>query len=104
MALVCVACQCGSSDRLIRTRLDFMHYPESISIPITKGKEKSLSVLNSIPQSDSCDMLKGYIKRCSKYAVVYGYDGEGGGRWVDLANGKAVVNNIDLSNILRDFA
>lgn len=101
--LCCVACQCGSSDKLIRTRLDFCGYRDFLSIPITKGKEKSISVLNSIPQIDAVVMLKNYIKNCSKYAVVLGYDDEGNGRWVDLANGKAIVNNIDLKNILAYF-
>lgn len=101
--LCCVACQCGSSDKLIRTRLDFFGYRDFLSIPITKGKEKSLSVLNSIPRSDAAEMLKQYIRGCSKYAVVLGYDDDGNGRWVDLANGKAIVNNIDLKNILTYF-
>lgn len=101
--IACVACNCGSSDKLIRTRLDFLHYRDFLSIPITKGKEKSISVLNTLPQSAGIEMLRNYIKNCSKYAVVIGYK-EGESRWVDLANGKAVVNNIDLGKILEDFA
>lgn len=102
--LCCVACQCGSSDKLIRTRLEFCGYGDPLGVSIIKGKEKSISVLNSIPQIDAVVMLKNYIKNCSKYAVVLGYDDEGNGRWVDMANGKAVMNNIDLKNILSDFA
>lgn len=104
MPLVCVACNCGSSDKLIRTRLDFCGYRDFLTIPIEKGKEKSFSMLNSIPQFPEIDMLRQHIRQSSKYAVVIGFDDNGACRWVDLANGKAVMNNIELEHIIATFA
>lgn len=48
-------------------------------------------------------MLRSYLNGASKYAVVIGYDDDAM-RWVDLANGKAIVNNVDLEKILEYFA
>lgn len=72
-------------------------------MPITKGKEKTGSFLNTIPQHPEIDMLRNHIRNSSKYAVVIGYDDEAA-RWVDLANGKAIFNNVDLERILENFA
>jgi hypothetical protein len=48
-------------------------------------------------------MLREHLRTASKYAVVIGYN-EDAMRWVDLANGKAIVNNVDLEKILEYFA
>lgn len=101
--IACVACQCGSSDSLIRTRLERYGYKDFLRVPIVKGKEKSLSKLNTLPQCDEIQMLRNHIGSASKFAVVVGYDGQRC-RWVDLANGKALVNNVDLELIISHFA
>lgn len=101
--IACVACQCGSSDSLIRTKLERYGYADFLRVPIVKGKEKSLSKLNTLPQFDAISLLRNHIGNSSKYAVVIGFDDEDC-RWVDLANGKAVKNNVDLELIIRDFA
>ena len=103
MSIACISCTCGSVDSLIRGRLGQFGYRDALSIPITRGKEKSKSFLNTLPQHPELDTLRSYLNGASKYAVVIGYDGNGM-RWVDLANGKAIVNNVDLENILRYFA
>ena len=103
MPIACISCTCGSVDRLIRSRLDQFGYRDALTIPITRGKDKSKSFLNTIPQHDGVDMLRNYLNGASKYAVVIGYDDDAM-RWVDLANGKAIVNNVDLENILQYFA
>ncbi len=102
MPLVCVACTCGFSDKLIRSRLEHYRYQDFLSIPISRGKEKSKRALNGIPQHEGVVMAKNYLDQCSKYAIVLGYDDETS-RWVDLANGKAIKNNIDLEFLIRDF-
>lgn len=103
MPIACISCTCGSVDRLIRSRLDQFGYRDALTIPITRGKDKSKSFLNTIPQHDEVDMLRSYLNGASKYAVVIGYDDDAM-RWVDLANGKAIVNNVDLEKILEYFA
>ncbi len=101
--ITCVACTCGSVDKLIRGKLEFYGYRDFLTVPITRGKEKAKSVLNSIPQHPAIDMLRNHLDKCSKFAVVIGYD-QGDCRWVDLSNGKAVQNNIELEAIIERFA
>ena len=101
--IACVACQCGSSDSLIRTRLERYGYADFLRVPIVKGKEKSLSKLNTLPQCDEIQMLRTHIQNASKFAVVIGYD-NGKCKWTDLANGKAIINNVDLELIIKHFA
>lgn len=101
--IFCVACQCGSSDNLIRTRLERYGYRNFLIIPIVKGREKSLSKINSVPQVDGVDLLREHISNASKWAVVAGTDGKTC-KWVDLANGKAIKNNVDLELIISNFA
>lgn len=101
--IACVACQCGSSDSLIRTRLERYGCTDFLRVPIVKGKEKSLSKLNTLPQFDEIQMLRNHIQNASKFAVVIGYDDQRC-KWTDLANGKALVNNVDLELIIQHFA
>ena len=101
--IACVACTCGSVDKLIRGKLEFFGYRDFLTIPITRGKEKAKSVLNTLPQSDGIAMLRNHLDGCSKFAVIIGYDGNDC-RWVDIANGKAVQNNIELEMLLDRFA
>lgn len=101
--IVAIACHCGNSDNLIRTRLERYGYRDFLSIPIIKGKEKSLSKINTLPKYPEIDMLREHLRNASKWAVIIGYDGEMC-RWTDLANGKAIKNNIDLELIISHFA
>lgn len=101
--IACVACQCGSSDSLIRTRLERYGYADFLRVPIVKGKEKSLSKLNTLPQCEEIQMLRNHIQNASKFAVVIGYDNSKC-KWTDLANGKAIINNVDLELIIKHFA
>lgn len=101
--IFCVACQCGSSDKLIRKRLEKYEYKDFLTIDIPKGKSKSFSKLNSVPQHPEINMLREHIKASTKYAVVVGVDDEKC-RWVDLAVGNAVFNDSDLKMIIKHFA
>lgn len=102
--IICVACQCGSSDKLIRSRLELAKYKDFLSIPVNKGKAKTESALNSIPQLPEVDMLRSHLSSVSKYAVVLGYDDEGNCRWVDLSHGQGFKNDVDLSLLVEHFA
>lgn len=101
--ITCVACTCGSVDKLIRGKLEFWQYRDFLTVPISRGKEKAKSVINTLPQHVALDMLRSHLDGCSKFAVVIGYDDDDC-RWVDLANGKAVQNNIELEMLLDRFA
>lgn len=101
--IACVACTCGSIDKLIRSRLEHYGYRDFLTIPIVRGKDKSISAINSLPQFPEMQMAIEHLKSCSKYAIVIGYD-DSSCRWVDLANGSGVKNGIDLELILQHFA
>lgn len=86
MALMAIACMCGSSDSVVRNFLHSVGYPGWNSIPLVKGKEKSLSALNELPPFPERDMLESFLKSASKWAVIVGYNDEAM-RWSDIAHG-----------------
>ena len=101
--IACVACTCGSVDKLIRSRLEHYGYRDFLTVPIARGKDKSNRVLNGLPQYDAIEMVRNHIANASKFAIVIGYD-DSDCRWVDLANGKGVQNNVDLEFLIKRFA
>ena len=101
--ITCVACTCGSIDKLVRKKLEFFGYRDFLTIPITRGKDKAKSVLNTLPQHPAIDMLRSHLSSASRFAVIIGWDDEDC-RWVDIANGKAVMNNVELEFLLERFA
>ena len=84
MIKIC-ACYCGSSDSLVRNFLKSVNYEHWLDIPIERGKDKSLSLLNQIPPSAEKEMLKGFLSNASKWAVIIGYDDESV-KWSDIAH------------------
>lgn len=101
--LKAVACHCGSSDNLVRGKLRKFHHPQTLTLPIIKGKEQSLKVLDTVPQFPETMELREHIRNASKWAVLIGYDDERL-RWVDLANGQYVQNDVDAELLLKHFA
>ena len=97
-----VACQCGGADGWIRSKLRKFNYPHSLTVPITKGKEKSLSFVSTLPQTQSATDLAAHIRSSSKFAIIIGTDGETL-RWTDVANGHWVESDVDAEFIVRDF-
>lgn len=100
--LAVVACQCGSSDTLVRAKLAKFGYAHSMDIPIVKGREKSYSKLNTLPQFPEVKELRAYIQGVTKWAIIIGYDNERM-RWVDLANGTYVKNDVDAELLIQHF-
>lgn len=103
MPLACVSCQCGSADNWIRSKLKRFNYPGALTIPITKGKEKSLSFISTLPQTQETTDLAAHIKAASKFAIIIGTDGRSL-RWVDVVNGHHMKNDVDAEFIIRDFS
>lgn len=97
-----VACQCGSSDSLVRNFLKSIGYQDWISVPIEKGKERSLSVLNRLPSTPEKEMLQSFLKNASKWAVIIGYD-ETGMKWSDIAH-NGPKSRIEAEFVVRTFA
>lgn len=97
-----VSCQCGSSDSLVRNFLHSVNYPEWMSIPINKGKEKSLSVVNQLPPIPEKEMLKSFLKNASKWAVIIGYN-ETEMRWSDIAH-NGPKSYIEAEFVVKNFS
>lgn len=100
--IVAVACLCGNSENLIRGALRRYGYQDFLNIPVTKGKEKSISLLSSLPQFPEIRILQEYISHQSKFAVILGYN-EDKCRWADIA-GPSPKEAIEAELIVQHFA
>ena len=100
MIAVC-ACHCGSSDSLARNFLKSAGVSDWMSMPIHKGKEKSLSFLNNLPPVAEKEMLANFLKGASKWVVIIGYD-QTSARWSDIAH-NAPKSTIEAEFIVRNF-
>ena len=96
-----VTCACGSSDSLARGFLKSTGYPDWLNIPIHRGKEKSLSMLNQLPPTPEKDMLQSFLKNASKWVVIIGYDQENM-RWSDISHNGA-KSRIEAEFVVRTF-
>ena len=91
--IACCGCMCGSTDNLVRNFLHRAGYDGWFDIQIYKGREKSLILLDKLPQYPEIDMLRNFLKDASKWAVIIGWDEEAC-RWADIAHGgqKAAID------------
>ena len=103
MPLAALACQCGGADNWIRSKLRKFNYPNALSIPITKGKEKCLTQVSTFPQVPDTAELAAHIRNSTKFAIIVGTDGDTL-RWVDVVNGTYIKNDVDAEFIIRDFS
>lgn len=101
MSLAVIACHCGSSDSLVRSFLKSVSYPEWMTIPVNKGKEKSLAVLNQLPPVPEKEMLYSFLKDASKWAVIIGYT-DSQMKWSDIAH-NGVKSRIEAEFVVRNF-
>lgn len=97
-----ITCQCGSSNSLVRNFLHSVNYPDWMSIPINKGKEKSLAILNYLPPVPEKDMLRSFLKGASKWAVIIGYN-ETQMRWSDIAH-NGPKSHIEAEFVVNNFS
>ena len=102
MPIKCCGCLCGSTERLIRNFLQQAGYKDWLSIPIATGKEKSKSMLGTIPRYPEVEMLEHFLSNASKWAVIIGWN-ENGCRWSDIAH-NAAVSKIDAQLIVDTFS
>lgn len=100
--LYAVACMCGGADGWIRRKLGKFNSPQTMTIPILKGKEKALSFISTLPQTQEVTDLAAHIRAASKFAIIIGTDGTVV-RWVDVVNGTYIKNDVDAEFIIRDF-
>ena len=96
-----IACYCGSSDSLVRNFLKSINYEHWLDIPVERGKDKSLSVVNQLPPTPEKDMLKSFLSNASKWAVIIGYDGETM-KWSDIAH-NGPKSKIEAEFVVKNY-
>ena len=99
--IIACSCTCGSVDKKIRNALKASGYSGWLDIKIYQGKEKSLSLLNTIPQYPEVDMLRSFLQKASKWAVILGYEGNSC-RWSDIAHNNP-KSSIEAEFIIKEF-
>lgn len=102
MSIAVVTCMCGSVTSLARNFLQSVGYPDWMSIPIHQGREKSLAVLNYLPQTPEKEMLQSFLKNASKWVVIIGYD-QDSVKWSDIAH-NATKSRIEAEFVVKNFA
>lgn len=96
-----ITCQCGSVDSLVRNFLHSVGYEDWFSIPIARGKDKSLSVANVLPPSTEKEILINFLKDAGKWAVIIGTDGTTC-RWSDIAH-NGPKSRIEAEFVVRNY-
>ena len=102
MSLVVVACQCGSSESLARNFLKSVNYQDWMGIPVIRGKEKSLSVLNQLPPAPEKEMLENFLRDASKWVVIIGYN-QNGMKWSDIAH-NGPKSAIEAEFVVKNYS
>lgn len=100
MISICT-CNCGSVESLARNFLKSAGYQDWLSIPIVKGRDKSLSLLNQLPPTDEKEMLMSFLKNATKWVVIIGYDGQRC-KWSDIAHNGA-KSRIEAKFVVENF-
>lgn len=99
--ITAIACHCGSSDSLVRDFLRSVGYKGWISIPIERGKERSLAVMNHFPPCPEKEMLKSFLRDASKWAVIVGYDDKTM-KWSDIAH-NGPKSRIEAEFVVKQY-
>ena len=100
MIVVC-ACLCGSSESMARNFLKSVGYPDWLTIPIHRGKDKSKSMLNQFPPVAEREMLGHFLQDASKWVVIIGYDNQNM-KWSDIAH-NAPKSRIEAEALVHHF-
>ena len=96
-----IACYCGGSDSLVRNFLKSINYEHWLDIPVERGKEKSLAVVNQLPPTPEKDMLKSLLSNASKWAVIIGYN-DNTMRWSDIAH-NGPKSKIEAEFVVKNY-
>lgn len=97
-----VTCQCGSVDSLVRNFLHSVGYGDWLSIPIKRGRDQSLSVVNRLPQGVEKDILREFLRTAGKWAIIIGYD-DSSCKWSDIAH-NGPKSRIEAEFVVKTYA
>ena len=100
-----ITCTCGGAERTARDVLNKGGMPNYMEFPITKGKQASLKVLDSLKPvygaRTEFNALYGYVKKTGRFVVVIGCS-DNIFRWSDVSRG-AIKERIDGEIIVSEF-
>lgn len=102
-----ITCACGGADRMAREALRKGGVENPIEFPITKSKNSSLAVLESLKPEygDLTDfkVLVEHVKRSGRFVVVIGYSSsEHIMRWADVSRGT-LKEKLDGEILVSEF-
>lgn len=102
--IIAITCMCGGAENLVQNFLKSANYKDWLTVPIRKGKQKSLDILNQLPQTTETDMLRNYLEHASKWAVIIGYDLDTGQlKWSDIAH-NSTKTSVEAELVVEAFA
>lgn len=102
MSIAVVACNCGSSDSIVRNFLKSIGYKDWFNIPVEKGKDRSLSILNYLPPTKEKEMLRSFLEGASKWAIIIGYTDKEM-KWSDIAH-NGPKSRIEAEFVVKNFS
>lgn len=101
-----LACDCGSSEQLIRQALHRYEYKNWAMEPILKGKSKCLAeverLIREYPDETAFRTLFAHINNTGKWCVVLGFN-ENGGKWSDISH-RDMKSDVDAEIIVENFS
>lgn len=101
-----LACECGSSEELIRQTLHKYEFKGWATQQIFKGKAKSLAkieeLIRAYPQSPELQALFSHVNNIGKWVVILGHD-DGSVRWTDISK-HDMKSDIEAEAIIANFS
>lgn len=101
-----LSCACSSAEPLLRGLLQEANFADWLYVPLHKGREHCLSVLDGFPAPFQAllafQALVKFIEEHSSYAIVLGYD-DTTFYWVDISR-NAPKEKAEARAVLERFA
>lgn len=99
--ITAIACACGNSEKLVRSRLKAAGVKDYMNVPLAIGRAASLSSISKLPQYRDVAVLPEYVRNHSSYAVIIGYD-DIDGSWVDITK-DGNYGQMKLQVLIKDY-
>lgn len=100
-----IACTCGGVERLARATLMKGGMTDHMNVPITRGKNKSIAVLNALPEvyrnTSDFKALEAHVQNSGRFVIIIGY-ANGGLKWMDIARGT-IKEKLDAELIVEHY-
>lgn len=100
------ACECGSSEQLIRNALHRYEYKKWAMEPIVKGKTKSLAMVEELirqyPDNSDIKALYAHINNTGKWCVIIGIS-KNGIKWSDISRND-LKSDVEAELVVKNFS